>query len=102
MIFRIILSLLLAILIANCSQKKDDNSLRNFLILGILSQPNAETLTLSPGKSLRQSIALTAGTKFTLQVSQRASTSSSLYSKATSCEKDSLPATLVDSTRKMV
>jgi hypothetical protein len=99
---RIILPLLLAILTANCSKKKDDNSLRNLLILGILTQPKAETVTLSPGRSLRQTIALTAGTKFTLQVSQKSSTSSSLYTRATSCEKDSQTATLVDSTGKMV
>jgi len=100
--FRIILTLLLAIISANCSKKKDDNSLRNLLFLGILSQSTTETVTLSLGKSLRQNLTLTAGTKFTYQVSQKATTSSSLYSRSTSSEKDSLTAILLDPSGKMV
>ncbi len=100
--FRIILTLLLAIISANCSKKKDDNSLRNLLFLGILSQSTTETVTLSLGKSLRQNLTLTAGTKFTYQVSQKATTSSSLYSRSTSSEKDSLNATILDPKGKMV
>jgi hypothetical protein len=84
--FRIILTLLLAIISANCSKKKDDNSLRNLLVLGILSQSRAETVSLTAGVALRQEISVTAGQEFTYTITQPSASSSSLLSRATSLD----------------
>ncbi len=86
MIRKVSLFLMLLSLIANCSKKKDDNSLRNLLILGFLSQSKAETVSLSAGVALRQDVSVTAGQEFTYTVSHPSSGSSSLLSRDTSLD----------------
>jgi hypothetical protein len=93
---RIILPLLLALLTANCSQKKDDNSLRNLLILGILSQSKSETVNFTPGVAVRQKIEATQGQTIKYSIAQASATTSSILSRNTALS-NRVTTSLIDS-----
>lgn len=101
MIRKVSLFLMLLSLIANCSKKKDDNSLRNLLILGFLSQSTAETVSLTPGVSVRQKVLVIEGQEMNYTISQATSTSSSTLTKS-SLFDSRVVISLVDSDNKEV
>ena len=98
---RLILICILAIALASCSKKSNDNSLRNLLILGYLTQSKPETVSLTAGVALRQKIVATQGQELKYTISQTASSSSSLLTRDTAFN-NRVTASLIDSDNREV
>jgi len=65
--------LVIGIIFMSCSKKKEDNSLRDLSILGILTNffdGNGEKLSLTGGVSVKQKISVTSGQEFKYTITQ--------------------------------